>query len=93
MQGCNPLEPLMKTRRRPLLLALALGLSATGLAHALSPPAPPQVPEQVSNVAWATDMTEFSKNDDASPPTARRHRVHRQLVDPHVGIAGRGLSR
>ena len=58
----------MKTRRRPLLLALALGLSATGLAHALSPPAPPQVPEQVSNVAWATDMTEFSKNDAASPP-------------------------
>ena len=58
----------MKTRRRPLLLALALGLSTTGLAHALSPPAPPQVPEQVSNVAWATDMTEFSKNDAASPP-------------------------
>ncbi|QNR97928.1 hypothetical protein ICJ04_03155 [Stenotrophomonas sp. 169] len=58
----------MKTRRRPLLLALALGLSTTGLAHALSPPAPPQVPEQVSNVAWATDMTEFSKNDATSPP-------------------------
>ena len=58
----------MKTRRRPLLLALALGLSVTGLAHALSPPAPPQVPEQVSNVAWATDMTEFSRNDATSPP-------------------------
>lgn len=58
----------MKMRRRPLLLALALGLSATGLAHALSPPVPPQVPEQVSNVAWATDMADFSKNDSKSPP-------------------------
>ncbi|WP_256774943.1 MULTISPECIES: SGNH/GDSL hydrolase family protein [unclassified Stenotrophomonas] len=51
---------------RPLLLALALGAALP--AFALSPPAPPQVPAQVSNVAWAQDMADFAKADAATPP-------------------------
>lgn len=51
---------------RPLLLALALG--ATLPAVALSPMAPPQVPEQVSNVAWAQDMADFATADAAQAP-------------------------
>lgn len=59
----------MQTRRRPLLFALAIGLSATGLAHALSPPtAPPQVPAQVSSSAWADDMAAFARADQTRPP-------------------------
>lgn len=60
----------MNLPRRPLLLALALGLglSTAGFAHALSPPRPAQVPEEVSNVAWAGDMAAFAKADQASPP-------------------------
>lgn len=56
------------TPRRPLLLALVLGLSATGLAHALAPRADPQVPAQVSNAAWAADMDAFARADQATPP-------------------------
>ncbi|MEG2805939.1 SGNH/GDSL hydrolase family protein [Stenotrophomonas sp.] len=56
---------------RPLLLALALGAALP--AFALSPPAEPrqaapQVPAQVSNVAWAQDMADFAKADAANPP-------------------------
>lgn len=43
------------SRRRTCLLMLGL-LTAAPLAQALSPARPPQVPEQVSNVAWAGDM-------------------------------------
>ena len=54
---------------RPLLLALALTASLPALALKPAPvPAPPQVPEQVSNVAWAGDMAAFAKADAASPP-------------------------
>jgi len=56
------------SRRRPLLIALALGLSATGLAHAQAPATEPQVPSQVSNTAWAADMDAFAKADQATPP-------------------------
>jgi len=51
---------------RPLLLALAF-CAALPVA-ALDRPAPPQVPEQVSNVAWAQDMANFARADRASPP-------------------------
>lgn len=51
---------------RPLLLALALGAALP--AFALSPPAPPQVPAQASNVAWAQDMADFAKTDVTNPP-------------------------
>lgn len=51
---------------RPLLLALALGAALS--AFALSPPAPPQVPAQASNVAWAQDMADFAKADVTNPP-------------------------
>lgn len=51
---------------RPLLLALAL--TAALPVAALTPLAPPQVPEQVSNVAWAQDMVQFAKADQATPP-------------------------
>lgn len=53
-------------RTRPLLLALAL--TAALPVAALTPLAPPQVPEQVSNVAWAQDMVQFAKADQATPP-------------------------
>ena len=52
---------------RPLLLALALGLATAVSAHALSPPAPPQVPAQVSNVAWEEDMRAFARADQRQP--------------------------
>lgn len=58
----------MKPTCRPLLLALALALSATSPAGALSPPTPPTVPGQVSNTAWAEDMTRFAQADKANPP-------------------------
>ncbi|WP_447591992.1 SGNH/GDSL hydrolase family protein [Stenotrophomonas rhizophila] len=51
---------------RPLLLALALGAALP--AFALSPAKPPQVPAQVSNVAWAQDMAAFAKADATTPP-------------------------
>ncbi|RRU04557.1 SGNH/GDSL hydrolase family protein [Stenotrophomonas sp. 278] len=51
---------------RPLLLALAL--TAALPVAALTPLAPPQVPEQVSNVSWAQDMVQFAKADQATPP-------------------------
>lgn len=50
---------------RPLLLALALGAALP--AFALSPPAPPQVPAQVSNVAWVQDMATFARADAVHP--------------------------
>lgn len=50
---------------RPLLLALALGAALPAVA--LSPPATPQVPAQVSNVAWAQDMATFAKVDATNP--------------------------
>lgn len=50
---------------RPLLLALALGAALPAVA--LSPPATPQVPAQVSNVALAQDMATFAKVDAANP--------------------------
>ena len=54
---------------RPLLLALALTASLPALALKTAPvPPPPQVPEQVSNVAWAGDMAAFAKADAATPP-------------------------
>ena len=53
-------------RTRPLLLALAL--TAALPVAALSPREQPQIPAQVSNVAWADDMTRFAKADQANPP-------------------------
>ncbi|UQY88379.1 GDSL-type esterase/lipase family protein [Stenotrophomonas rhizophila] len=54
---------------RPLLLALALTASLPALALTPAPvSARPQVPEQVSNVAWAGDMAAFAKADAATPP-------------------------
>lgn len=54
---------------RPLLLALALAASLPALALKPAPvPAPPQVPSQVSNVAWAGDMAAFAKADASHPP-------------------------
>ncbi|MFI8717156.1 SGNH/GDSL hydrolase family protein [Stenotrophomonas sp. NPDC077464] len=54
---------------RPLLLALALTASLPALALESAPAAPPpQVPEQVSNVAWGGDMAAFAKADAANPP-------------------------
>ncbi len=54
---------------RPLLLALALAASLPALALKPAPvPAPPQVPSQVSNVAWAGDMAAFAKADASNPP-------------------------
>ncbi|WP_313460370.1 SGNH/GDSL hydrolase family protein [Stenotrophomonas sp.] len=64
-------------RTRPLLLALAL--TAALPVAALSPRAQPQIPEQVSNVAWADDMANFAKADQANPP-------------PHGGIVFVGSS-
>ncbi|NWF34289.1 hypothetical protein HH110_14720 [Stenotrophomonas sp. SAM-B] len=52
---------------RPLLLALALGAALPALARTPAPAAP-QVPTQVSNVAWAGDMAQFAEQDAASPP-------------------------
>lgn len=66
------------TRRRTCLLMLGL-LTAAPLAQALSPPASPSVPEQVSNVAWAGDMAAFAQTDRTSPP-------------PHGGIEFIGSS-
>ena len=51
---------------RPLLLALALGAALP--VFALSPAKPPQVPAQVSNVAWAQDMADFATADATTPP-------------------------
>lgn len=54
---------------RPLLLALALTASLPALALKQHPvPPPPQVPAQVSNVAWAGDMAAFASADAATPP-------------------------
>jgi lysophospholipase L1-like esterase len=53
---------------RPLLLALALGASLPALALKPTPPAPPpQIPAEVSNPAWAQDMLNFAKADQATP--------------------------
>lgn len=46
----------------------ALGLLVAPLAQALAPPASPQVPAQVSNVAWEGDIATFLKADQAAPP-------------------------
>ncbi|MCC7634657.1 SGNH/GDSL hydrolase family protein [Stenotrophomonas rhizophila] len=51
---------------RPLLLALALSAALPALAR--TPAAPPQVPAQVSNVAWAQDMARFAAADRTAPP-------------------------
>ncbi len=55
------------SRRHTRLLMLGL-LTAAPLAQALGPARPPQVPEQVSNVAWAGDMAHFASADQANPP-------------------------
>ncbi len=55
------------SRRRTCLLMLGL-LTAAPLAQALSPARPPQVPEQVSNVAWAGARARFASADQANPP-------------------------
>ena len=47
---------MLHRRARPLLLALALGAALP--ASARTPAPAPQVPTQVSNVAWAGDMAE-----------------------------------
>lgn len=52
--------------RRTCLFALAL--LASPLAWALDPATPPQVPLQVSNVAWAEDVDRFLEADRANPP-------------------------
>ncbi|WP_421576688.1 SGNH/GDSL hydrolase family protein [Stenotrophomonas maltophilia] len=58
---------MLHRRARPLLLALALGAALPALARTPAPAAP-QVPTQVSNVAWAGDMAQFAEQDAASPP-------------------------
>lgn len=58
---------MLHRRARPLLLALALGAALPALARTPAP-ATPQVPTQVSNVAWAGDMAQFAAQDAASPP-------------------------
>ena len=55
------------SRRRNCLLMLGL-LTAAPLAQALGPAKPPQVPGQVSNVAWAGDMARFASADQSNPP-------------------------
>ncbi len=61
---------MLHRRARPLLLALALGAALPALPALARTPAPaaPQVPTQVSNVAWAGDMAQFAEQDAASPP-------------------------
>lgn len=58
---------MLHRRARPLLLALALGATLPALARTPAPAAP-QVPTQVSNVAWAGDMAQFAAQDATSPP-------------------------
>jgi lysophospholipase L1-like esterase len=58
---------MLHRRARPLLLALALGATLPALARTPAPAAP-QVPTQVSNVAWAGDMAQFAAQDAANPP-------------------------
>lgn len=58
---------MLHRRARPLLLALALGAALPALARTPAPAAP-QVPTQVSNVAWAGDMAQFAAQDATSPP-------------------------
>lgn len=53
--------------RRNCLLTLGL-LSFAPWAQALGPAAPPRVPEQVSNVAWAGDIAHFIQADHGNPP-------------------------
>lgn len=53
-------------RARPVLLALALAAALPALARTPAPA--PQVPTQVSNVAWAGDMAQFAARDAADPP-------------------------
>lgn len=59
---------MMPLNHRPLLLALALSLSAPCAALARVPTQPPQVPAQASNVAWDGDMASFAKADQTDPP-------------------------
>ena len=58
---------MLHRRARPLLLALALGAALPALARTPAPAAP-QVPDQVSNVAWAGDMAQFAAQDAVTPP-------------------------
>jgi len=58
---------MLHRRARPLLLALALGATLPALARTPAPAAP-QVPSQVSNVAWAGDMAQVAEQDAAHPP-------------------------
>ena len=53
-------------RARPVLLALALAAVLPALARTPTPA--PQVPAQVSNVAWAGDMAQFAARDATDPP-------------------------
>lgn len=69
---------MLHRRARPLLLALALGATLPALARTPAPAAP-QVPTQVSNVAWAGDMAQFAAQDATNPP-------------PHGGIEFIGSS-
>ena len=58
---------MLHRRARPLLLTLALGAALPALARTPAPAAP-QVPTQVSNVAWAGDMAQFAAQDVVTPP-------------------------
>lgn len=56
--------------RSSTLLALCLALTTYDISAKESPKRPPQVPAQVSNVAWAEDMAAFAAADRAAPPPA-----------------------
>jgi lysophospholipase L1-like esterase len=53
---------------RAALLALSLSLLGLQPALALTPPPPPQIPQQVSNAEWEQDMQRFAQADAAHPP-------------------------
>ncbi|WP_369940166.1 SGNH/GDSL hydrolase family protein [Xanthomonas medicagonis] len=53
---------------RAALLALSLSLLGLQSALALTPPPPPQIPQQVSNAEWEQDMQRFAQADAAHPP-------------------------
>ncbi len=55
----------MSHRRTCLLM---LGLLTAAPCPGPGPAKSPRVPEQVSNVAWASDMAHFASADQASPP-------------------------
>lgn len=58
---------------RACLLGLFLSLlgACTSLQTSTEATTPPQVPEQVSNTAWAQDQARFAADDAASPPPTK----------------------